>query len=293
MSDRADVTLCIPAWQAEGFIDRTLCCARAQSYRALRILVSIDRCDDGTEAICRRHAAGDPRIEVIAQPRRLGWADNCNALLDRVDTDTYCLYFHDDILHPDYVRVLRDALLADPEAIAAYCDIATFGDVEGSVRGTAYVGTAVQRLLQVLGPNRGAPLRALTRRRALDDGLRFPKLEGDGFWRWFPYLVDLVAAGPVAHVPGVHYERWVRADGLTARWNRQERDALVRGARASLRLCLDRFASVGASADEQADLVHALYRFAMPLVRQVENEQPGLPPLDPAELAAEFAGLAP
>ena len=43
------VTVCIPAYQAEAFIDRTLRCARAQTHEAQRILVAIDRSEDGTE----------------------------------------------------------------------------------------------------------------------------------------------------------------------------------------------------------------------------------------------------
>ena len=112
MNGAPDVTLCIPAWQAATFIERTLRCARAQSYPAIRIAVSVDRGDDDTEAICRRHAAEDPRIDVVAQPVRLGWADNCNALLDGVQTPLFCLYFHDDVLHPGYIDTLRSALLA-------------------------------------------------------------------------------------------------------------------------------------------------------------------------------------
>ena len=40
--DATAVSVCIPAWRAAEFIDRTLRCARAQTHDALRIVVSID-----------------------------------------------------------------------------------------------------------------------------------------------------------------------------------------------------------------------------------------------------------
>ena len=74
----ADVTICIPAWHAEPFIARTLACARAQTHKNLRILVSVDQSTDGTEAVCRSQAAEDSRIEVRVQKERLGWSRNAN-----------------------------------------------------------------------------------------------------------------------------------------------------------------------------------------------------------------------
>ena len=74
------VSVCIPAYQAESFIDRTLHCAREQTYELQRIIVSIDASDDKTEEMCRSHAGDDNRIEVHAHTERLGWVDNINYL---------------------------------------------------------------------------------------------------------------------------------------------------------------------------------------------------------------------
>ena len=46
------VTVCIPTWQGQDFIGRALDCARHQTLMDIRILVSVDRCDDDTAAIC-------------------------------------------------------------------------------------------------------------------------------------------------------------------------------------------------------------------------------------------------
>lgn len=292
-SAAADVTVCIPAWQAGGFIDRTLACARAQTHAAIRILVSVDLGDDDTAARCHHHAREDERVEVLVQPRRLGWADNANATLDRVDTEFFCLYFHDDILRPDFVGRLLGKLRADPDAVAAYCDVREFGDREGLITGAPYSGPAVDRLLKMLGPQRGAPLRALTRRSLLDAGLRFPAVPGQGFWRWYPYLVKLAAAGPLRHVPEPLYERWIRAEGLTASWQRVSREALVEGQRASLAICLDAFDRAAASPGERALLRYALYLFTLAWTRRAELAGGLAAPIPARDLAAAFADITP
>ena len=262
-----------------------------QTHARIRIVVSVDLCDDDTAERCFRHAAEDPRIDVVAQPRRLGWADNTNATLDRVDTEFFSLYFHDDILYPGYVDRLLAALKAVPDATAAYCDLRTFGTRESVIEGSPYAGPATRRLLKVLGPQRGAPLRALTRSNLLERGLRFPDLPGQGFWRWYPYLVKIAAAGPLLHVPEVHYERWLRPEGLTATWQKVSRETLVAGQRASLALCLEEFRRAAADPTELSLLRYALYLFTMRWTRQAELAGEPMAPVAADELAPEFADI--
>lgn len=110
----ARVNVCIPAYEAEEFIDRTLRCARAQTFEDIRILVSIDVSADDTEGVCRTHAAEDERVEVLAQPRRLGWAGNVNFLLERAGGEFAFLYFHDDLIEPHLLRAPRGSARRAP-----------------------------------------------------------------------------------------------------------------------------------------------------------------------------------
>src|SRR3954468_3585309 len=238
-----DITICVPTWQAENFIDRTLRCARSQTYADIRILVSVDRCEDRTAEICREHAREDDRVEVIVQPERLGWSRNANALLDQVETDLFFLYFHDDVLEPTYVEKLRAVLNAEPAAISAHCDLKHFGDNEEFHPGVRYDGPAAHRMLRwLLSPVKGTTLRSLTRLSALQAGLRFPEVGGDGFWRAHPYHLMLAGLGPAVHVPEVLYWRWKREGSLTKTWRPAALETLVTGLRDSADVCL-RFVS--------------------------------------------------
>lgn len=288
----ADVTLCIPAWRAEPFIARTLECARAQTHAALRILVSVDRSDDATAAICREHAARDRRIEVIVQRERLGWSANANALLDRVDTPFYGLYFHDDIIEPDYTRRLYDALHADPAAMSAHCDMGHFGNQLGVEPGHHYHGSACRRLLDFMcGPAQDTPLRGLTRSGVLEQGLRFPETGENGFWRCHPFLLGLLAAGPARRVPQVLYHRWFRDGSMSASWGVSARSSLLAGQRANAARCAAIVDAAAASVQERELLHYGLYAFVMAWTRRNELRLGGAQLADPGDIYPGFAGM--
>jgi glycosyltransferase involved in cell wall biosynthesis len=269
----ADVTICIPAWNAERFIERTLSYATGQTYRSIRILVSIDRSDDGTEAICRSQARQDPRIDVRVQTERLGWSENANFLLDHVDTEFCFLYFHDDIIEPTYTERLRETLLNHPEARSVHCDLQRFGDKDGILTGNSYDGTVTERLVDLLvGPVRGAPLRSLLRSELIAQGLRFPGIAGDasGFWRCQPFLMRLIAAGPALRVPEVLYRRWFREGSLTATWHPDGQDALIDGQPESAKFCLEIIKALNIPEAERQLLCFCLYIFMVSWTRRYE-----------------------
>jgi hypothetical protein len=61
------VSVIVPAYNAEAFLDETLASIRAQTYRALEIIVVDDGSTDATATIAERHAAEDPRVRLIRQ----------------------------------------------------------------------------------------------------------------------------------------------------------------------------------------------------------------------------------
>jgi glycosyltransferase involved in cell wall biosynthesis len=235
----ADLTICIPAYQAAPFIDRTLRFAQGQTYGQLRILVSVDRSTDDTAGICRRFAARDPRIDVVEQSSRLGWRGNVNALLERVDTPFFFVYFHDDVLLPQYCERLRDTLIAAPDAASAHCDVGVFGG-DAAKPGRNYDGPIAKRILTLWGVrDRGALLRSLVRTDRVGPDYRLPAGGADGFAPGQLLLMRMVTAGPAVHVPETLYLRWLRPDGLEAGWGRLTVDELLRGWQGDARLVFE------------------------------------------------------
>lgn len=286
------VTICIPAWNAEEFIDRTLQCARNQTFENIVIRVSIDLSDDATEEICRAHAAEDDRIEVVVQPERLGWAGNANELLDMVNTDYAFLYFHDDEIDPRYTEVLLNALGSQPDALSAHCDYEAHGRRSVFEPAHTFRGRDAHRILNLLvGPEIGTGLRSMIRRSALESGLRFPIIGVDGPWRAWPFLLRLVALGPAVGVHELLYRRWLREDGMTVKW-RPTIEELVQGQQEQAALSLAIIDSADATETEKQLLRYGLYLNMMTEVtRQIEirHRQPTL--LDPGRISGVFAGI--
>jgi glycosyltransferase involved in cell wall biosynthesis len=290
----ADVTICIPAWKAEPFIDRTLRCARAQTHAGVRILVSVDQCDDRTAAICREHAGQDPRVAVIAQAQRVGWSENANYLLDRVETDFFFLYFHDDVIEPTYTEKLRQALLDNPRAVSAHCDLEYFGLQRAVDLGHTFAGPPARRIINYLvRPVKGTQLRSLTRTELVAKGLRFPAIGEDGFWRCPPYSVRLVGEGEAVRVPEVLYRRWIREGSLTKTWRPQEMSQLVDGLRECARVCEAIIGELVEDADAKQVARFCLYLSLMTYLRRAErtrSENEG--PVDAAAISPSFAAFA-
>jgi succinoglycan biosynthesis protein ExoA len=68
--DEELVSVIVPARDEETAIGATLDALRAQDYRRLQIIVADGGSTDGTVGVIQRHAAEDPRIELVHNPRQ-------------------------------------------------------------------------------------------------------------------------------------------------------------------------------------------------------------------------------
>ncbi len=91
---RPQVSVIVPVYNVEAYLDECLTSLRNQRYRQLEILVVDDGSPDGSLAIAERHAAEDSRVRIIRQPNGgLGAARNAGikhatgAYLTFVDSD--------------------------------------------------------------------------------------------------------------------------------------------------------------------------------------------------------------
>jgi hypothetical protein len=227
---KTDLTICIPAFEAASFIDRSLRCAQRQTYNRLRILVSVDKSIDDTASICRAFAKEDARIEVIQHQERLGWCGNVNSLLERADTPFFFVYFHDDIIRPQYCWQLRGALLRNPAAASVHCDLLEFGSAHRLRPARRYKGSIATRLLTLFAvKERGTPLRSVIRQSMIGSDYRLPN---DGETEMSPGLIllmHMMAAGPAVAVSETLYLRWKRQGGLTASWRQLPFEMIVQG----------------------------------------------------------------
>jgi|SRR5688572_12470364 len=212
------VTVCVPAYNAADFIAETLQSIAAQSYRNIRVLISLDPSDDSTESACQPFLA-DPRFTLIRQSTRLDWPGNVNYLLDQVRSDYFCAICHDDLIAPDYIARLMRRLRKSPAAICAFPIFKRFDAEVGETRIASIEGDRFQRALRFLAqPLHAVPLRGLTRTTALRRGLRLHELGTGGFLAEMLYVFELAMLGDCVRSGRAVYNSRYRPSSVSRGW---------------------------------------------------------------------------
>ncbi len=177
------VSVVIPAYNAEETLDETLCSVRAQTHGNLEIIIVDDGSTDTTCALAERHAAADPRVQLLHQPnsgvaaaRNAGWQQARSAFIAFLDAD-------DLWASTKIERQLQALQAAGPRAGLAYAwtvQIDPGGFMGRCYGGIHHQGDVLSELLRgnflCCGSN------ALTRREALMDAEGFDsRLRDAGF----------------------------------------------------------------------------------------------------------------
>lgn len=220
------ITVCVPVWNGADFVRETLESLCRQTLTDFRVLISIDRSDDDSVAVCEAYRS-DPRFEIFVQPYRLGWVGNINALLSRVETPFACILPHDDVIASDYLERLVAHLESHPRALLAYSDIETFGLREERLADPELRGDPLNRIVTFLrSPWRAAAFRGVFRTRVLTRG-HYLRPDARGHAADTLWLLALAAEGELVRVPETLYRKRIHAGAVTA--SRRNRPLLARG----------------------------------------------------------------
>lgn len=150
------VSICIPAYNAERFIEETLESALAQSYAPIELIVSDDGSTDCTRAIVKRLASRG--VQLVTQPHNLGMFGNFNAVI-RASSGKYVVKLDaDDLIEPDYCSQMVAVMEQYPDVVFAHCacrlidlDGGSFG-YERSIQGSFIRNGAEEWPRYTLGP---------------------------------------------------------------------------------------------------------------------------------------------
>jgi hypothetical protein len=209
MADSDGVTICIPAYCAASFLPQTLRSVFSQTHREWRLKIGIDPSeqDNGRTVAALKPFLADSRLEVKENRIRLGWAENINELISRVETPFFAILPHDDLWSSSYLETMLVELRADSEAVLAYGDLIRFGHGRSTRKTVMLPGNdRREHLLSFL--LRGAeamPWRGVTRSAMISAVSGFPSDQHKGFAVECEYALALLCAGRVKHVPRVMY----------------------------------------------------------------------------------------
>jgi glycosyltransferase involved in cell wall biosynthesis len=98
------VSVCIPTYNGQAYLEACLASACAQTWDELEILVVDDGSTDATVAIAEGFSARHPRLRVLRNDRNLGLVGNWNRCVEQARGEWIKFLFQDDVLEPDCVR---------------------------------------------------------------------------------------------------------------------------------------------------------------------------------------------
>ena len=101
------VTIIIPVYKVEEYLDITMQSVFAQTYKDLEIIMVDDGSPDNCGKLCDEYAEKDPRIVVIHQENK-GLSGARNAALDIMKGDAVTFVDSDDTIDPHYVEYMVD-----------------------------------------------------------------------------------------------------------------------------------------------------------------------------------------
>ena len=97
------VTIIIPVYKAEHFLNECVDSILAQSYENLEVILVDDGSPDNCGVICDRYADSDKRVRVVHQPNK-GVAAARNAGLPLAKGEYLFFVDSDDYIAKDYVE---------------------------------------------------------------------------------------------------------------------------------------------------------------------------------------------
>jgi glycosyltransferase involved in cell wall biosynthesis len=113
----------IPVYNGEAFLDELLIELRGQTLSDLEIVISDNASSDRTEAICRKHAAADERVKYFRSDVNLG----ANPNFDRVFKLSRAPYFTwaaaDDLHDRTFAEKCVALLDANPDVVLAHSGV--------------------------------------------------------------------------------------------------------------------------------------------------------------------------
>jgi Glycosyl transferase family 2 len=212
------VTIGLPVWHGEEFLEEALRSAQAQTHANFVCCISLDGPDPACEAICRPFLR-DPRFRLAVQPQRLGWVGNINWLMAHVETEFWTYHQQDDILDPRYLEVLVDYARRTPEAALVYADIEAFGTYAATFTEPSVTGSASARQLALLYDHiASVAFRGLTRAEALTGGI--PPNEVDSFACPLAWTASVARFGELHRVPQTLSRKRYHAENVHTQWDR-------------------------------------------------------------------------
>ncbi len=118
--DKARVSIGLPVYNGEKFLEEALKSLLAQTYRDFELIISDNASTDGTKGICRAFAADDCRVHYHRSEHNRGLAWNFNRVFELSRGQYFKWAAHDDVCAPEFVERCIDVLERSASVVLCY-----------------------------------------------------------------------------------------------------------------------------------------------------------------------------
>jgi len=129
------VSIGLPVFNAEHYLDQCVGSILAQTYRNFELIISDNASADATESICRRYAESDSRVRYYRNPRNRGATFNFRQVVTFSSGKYFLWAAHDDMFAPEYVERCISVLEDNPGVVLCYSKSIEIDEQGQSVEG--------------------------------------------------------------------------------------------------------------------------------------------------------------
>ncbi len=122
------ITMGIPVFNGEKFIEKRLDSLLKQSYENFEIIISDNASTDKTESICKKFVKTDNRIIYLRQEKNIGGILNFKFLLNKAKGKYFIWTAVDDILLPTFLENNVKILESQKNIICSTSKIESYGE---------------------------------------------------------------------------------------------------------------------------------------------------------------------
>jgi glycosyltransferase involved in cell wall biosynthesis len=110
----------LPVYNGDEYLAESLDALLGQSYADFELIITDNASTDGTEEICRKYVAADPRVRYERLAENIGAANNHNHVFTLARGELFKWASHDDLYGRDLLARCVEALDERPEMVLAH-----------------------------------------------------------------------------------------------------------------------------------------------------------------------------
>ena len=210
----------VPVWRGAAFVAETLESVLNQRGVQFKLFISIDGADADSERACLPFAS-DPRVQIVVQPRRLGWVKNTAAVLAVPASKPSSSVFNRMTTGSRRTTWQRFSMRREITLtrLSSSATLLFLERMKESLSQESVIGTPIERQLLLLTRHFNAvAYRGLNRTSALKT---VPPISGNNFGDFAcdtVWMARLARAGDLVRVPVAIYHKRYRPSSAHAEW---------------------------------------------------------------------------